>query len=221
MGGQAPTDTYKCICTYPNGFKFVSMGTVVGHNARGKGQRVGNTLMSRWRKIMMSKGFDDFSDSRVELLGGDFEVSFRVSVKHPNRKALEPLVRECATASVSMAQGGMVMPGKVDNVVSAFMLLKKKSEVPCYVDVGNGPVKCEVVTNGGFVESASKKVVAVEAASPSGATVKTKLRHLCFARSGDKADAANIGLIARKPEYLPVLRHQVTTERVRMFFNQI
>jgi len=216
--GLPPTDTYKCICTYPHGFKFVSIGTVVGHEARGKAQRVGNTLLTRWQKIVKENGHDDFSESRVEVLGGDFEVTLRISVKHSNRKALEPLTRECAAASVSMAQGGMVGPGSVSPVVSAFLLLKKKKEVASYIDIGNGPVACEVKTNGGFVESASARVVAVKPEAPTGPTVKTKLRALCWARSGDKADAANIGLIARRPEFLPVLRHQVTPERVRMFF---
>merc|ERR1712178_509289 len=174
--------------------------------------------MTRWRNMVLANGHSDFTDSRVECFGGDFEVQFRMSVKHPNRKALEPLVRECATASVSMAQGGMVAPGTISPVVGCFMLLKKKSEVPSFYDSGSGPVEVKVKTDGGFVDSASKRVVAVPAAAPTGALVKTKLRHLCWARSGDKADAANIGIIARKPEYLPVLRHQITPERVRMFF---
>jgi hypothetical protein len=216
--GSPPTDTYKCICTYPNGFKFVSSGTVTGHDARSKGQRIGYTLMTRWKNMVIANGHDDFSETRVESFGGDFENSFKISVKHSNRKALEPLIRECASASVSMAQGGMVMPGAIQPIVSAFMLLKKKSEVQSFFDVGNGPVKCEVRSDGGFVQSASLTVKAVEAAAPTGAVVKTKLRNLCWARSGDKADAANIGLISRRLEYLPVLRHAVTTERVRMFF---
>jgi hypothetical protein len=216
--GALPTDTYKCICTYPNGFKFVSQGTVVGHDARSKGQRIGHSLLTRWKKMVVGNGQPDFTESRVEVFGGDFETSFRISVKHSNRKALEPLVRECATATVSMAQGGMVMPGSITPVVSVYMLLKKKTEVPSYFDIGNGQLKCEVKTDGGFVESASRKVVAVDAAAPTGSIVKTKLRHLCWARSGDKADAANIGLIARRPEYLAVLRHAVTPERVRAFF---
>merc|ERR1711972_344569 len=83
---------------------------------------------------------------------------------------------------------------------------------------GEGPVACEVRSDGGFVQSASAKVVPVQAEAPAGPTVRTKLRNLCWARSGDKGDAANIGLIARKPEYLPFLRHAVSTERVRMFF---
>ncbi|MNT07323.1 hypothetical protein D3C72_1420230 [compost metagenome] len=40
------------------------------------------------------------------------------------------------------------------------------------------------------------------------------LIRLAWGRSGDKGDTSNIGLIARKPEYLPLLRKQVSSERV-------
>ncbi len=48
--------------------------------------------------------------------------------------------------------------------------------------------------------------------------MKIQLLKLAHARSGDKGDTANIGLIALKPEYYPVLREQVTAERVKAHF---
>jgi hypothetical protein len=50
---------------------------------------------------------------------------------------------------------------------------------------------------------------------------KIKLVHLAHARSGDKGDTANIGLIALKPEYYPLLVEQVTAERVKAHFKAI
>lgn len=47
---------------------------------------------------------------------------------------------------------------------------------------------------------------------------KRKLIDLAHARSGDKGDTTNIGLIARKPEYYPVLVREVTAERVKQHF---
>ncbi|HYK83201.1 MAG TPA: hypothetical protein VEU55_08675 [Gemmatimonadales bacterium] len=44
------------------------------------------------------------------------------------------------------------------------------------------------------------------------------LRELAHARSGDKGDTANVGLIALKPEYYPLLRRQVTAARVARHF---
>jgi hypothetical protein len=46
----------------------------------------------------------------------------------------------------------------------------------------------------------------------------TKLAH---ARSGDKGDTANIGLIALKDEYYPILVREVTAERVKAHFKGI
>ena len=45
-----------------------------------------------------------------------------------------------------------------------------------------------------------------------------RLLELAHARSGDKGDTANVGLIARKPEHYPVLVKQVTAARVARHF---
>lgn len=45
-----------------------------------------------------------------------------------------------------------------------------------------------------------------------------RLLDIAHARSGDKGDTANIGLIARKPELYPVLVEQVTAARVARHF---
>jgi hypothetical protein len=50
---------------------------------------------------------------------------------------------------------------------------------------------------------------------------RAQLRQIAHARSGDKGDCANIGLIALRPEYYPVLVEQVTTERVKEYFREL
>lgn len=47
---------------------------------------------------------------------------------------------------------------------------------------------------------------------------KIKLIEIAHARSGDKGDGCNIGVIARKPEFYPVLKEKVTVERVAEHF---
>jgi hypothetical protein len=47
---------------------------------------------------------------------------------------------------------------------------------------------------------------------------KRKLIELAHARSGDKGDTSNIGLIARNPADYPVLLREVTPERVKEHF---
>ena len=51
------------------------------------------------------------------------------------------------------------------------------------------------------------------------ATKRTvQLRYLAHGRSGDKGDTANVGLIALKPEYYPILQKEVTAARVARHF---
>lgn len=48
--------------------------------------------------------------------------------------------------------------------------------------------------------------------------MKVQLLKIAHARSGDKGDTANIGLIALKPMYYPTLVREVTAERVKQHF---
>jgi hypothetical protein len=51
--------------------------------------------------------------------------------------------------------------------------------------------------------------------------VKISLLKLAHARSGDKGDTANVGLIALKDEYYPVIAREVTAARVKAHFGPI
>lgn len=47
---------------------------------------------------------------------------------------------------------------------------------------------------------------------------RVRLIEIAAARSGDKGDGCNIGVIARKPEYYPILKKQLTVEKVKKHF---
>jgi hypothetical protein len=51
--------------------------------------------------------------------------------------------------------------------------------------------------------------------------MRVRLLDIAHARSGDKGDTANIGLIALKPELYPVMVSEVTADRVRRHFKGI
>lgn len=50
---------------------------------------------------------------------------------------------------------------------------------------------------------------------------RIQLVHLAHARSGDKGDTANVGVIAYEPEHYPLLVEQLTPERVKEFFGEM
>ena len=51
--------------------------------------------------------------------------------------------------------------------------------------------------------------------------MKIPLVKLAHARSGDKGDTANVGLIALRAEYYPILVREVTAERVKEHFRGV
>jgi hypothetical protein len=51
--------------------------------------------------------------------------------------------------------------------------------------------------------------------------MKVRLLKLAHARSGDKGDTANVGLIALRDEFYPLLVKEVTAERVKQHFTGI
>jgi hypothetical protein len=54
-----------------------------------------------------------------------------------------------------------------------------------------------------------------------GPTRTVPLRWLARGRSGDKGNTANIGILARSPELVPVLRAQLTADRVKQFLTHL
>ena len=51
--------------------------------------------------------------------------------------------------------------------------------------------------------------------------MKVQLVKLAHARSGDKGDTANVGLIALRDEFYPILVREVTVDRVKKHFKGI
>ena len=56
---------------------------------------------------------------------------------------------------------------------------------------------------------------------PQGRTQTLPLLRLAWGRSGDKGDTANIGIIARRPEFLPLLRAQLTPAAVKQYLSHL
>jgi len=50
---------------------------------------------------------------------------------------------------------------------------------------------------------------------------RVQLVHLAHARSGDKGDTANVGVIAYDPAHYALLREQLTPERVKAHFDDM
>ncbi len=50
---------------------------------------------------------------------------------------------------------------------------------------------------------------------------RIQLRHIAHARSGDKGDSSNVGLLANNKEAYEIIKREVTPERVKEHFKSI
>ena len=177
----------------------------------------------------------DFSATHVEALGAEAsygggsrardtrEVLLRLVVEHQDRDALEIFARELGSVGISFAPGttgiysGRPKPTPVVRLFTFF--IDKASLRPPAVQVGDR-ARFDVVVpvEGGYVDG--QAVEAPDVAVSADATVEVDLLSLAYARSGDKGDSSNIAVIARKPEYVPILRRELTPERVAQHFAQ-
>jgi Acyclic terpene utilisation family protein AtuA len=236
--GGPPTAQYKVSATYQDGWRCVALVSIVGIDAAAKAEKTAAAILGRTRGVFRARNLPDFAATHVEVLGaeasfgpqsrarGSREVVLRLVADHPQREALELFAREIAPAGTSWAPGTTGFMGgrpSVQPVVKLFTFLIDKSAVPPpRVQVGDAaPVAVAVPTHGGFVAKPNGVPTSVEPVPSDGPTIEVPLIRLAYARSGDKADTANIAVIARKPEYLPLIRRELTPARVAAHFSHL
>lgn len=226
--GRAPTPTFKVSATMMDGYRVVAQLTIVGIDAARKARRTGEALIERGRTLLSRLGYSDFSATNTELVGTESaygphakglesrEVTLRLAVTHQDKRALEIFSREFAAPATSWSPGttgsGSGRPS-VSPVLRQFAFLIDKSRVMPNVRFGEHSIDIPLPTPSpqtapAILEELSHDCIDV----PS--MIEVPLIRLAYGRSGDKGDISNIGLIARRPEWLSLIRTQVTPERV-------
>lgn len=230
--GRAPGDTYKGNATWQDGYQISLMMAIRGIDAPAKARKTADALLARTRRMLAERQLGDYSETVVELLGCEShygpharalptrEVVLRIGARHANAKALAFLQRECASAGTSMAAGTRSsFSGRVEiqPVVKVFSFLVPKDAVPMTVELDQRRVALSIAAESAPAQPV-EPVDIPGASVPDGVRVPRPLVTLACARSGDKGDDENIGVIARRPEYLGLLREQLTPEAVRAYF---
>jgi hypothetical protein len=232
--GRAPTDQAKASLTYADGFRAMSLFMIGGIDAGAKARRTGAAMLARMRRHCAARGWPDFTESSVEAIGAEDtygaqarlsarEVMLKVGVRHPLKDALELFSREVAPMALMSAPAITGFTGgrpKVQPVVRLFSCLVPKSQLGVSIDMGTRSVAAPQLA-GKPLDLATLPAVggplpAAEAFARGMRTVP--LVQLAWGRSGDKGDSANIGIIARRPEFLPFIRAAITEEAVARWF---
>jgi hypothetical protein len=235
--GRPPTDLYKVSATYQDGYKAIATVSIVGPEAAAKAERTGEALIARARLAFDEQGLPDFTATHIEALGAEAsygpasraraarEVLLRLVVVHPDRRALDIFARELGSVGISFAPGTTgIYSGrpKPTPQIRLFTLFIDKAKLghPT-VSIGDDRFEVEIPTGfAGGAQAASPPTESVSDDAPAALpSVEVPLMRVALARSGDKGDSANIAIIARDPAYVPVLRREVTAERMAEHFS--
>jgi len=229
--GRAPTPGYKVSATYADGYRATGQLTVVGFDADRKAQRTAEAILERTRELFRRLGLPDYSATHIETLGSayafgphqprvpHFESVMWLAVTHAHKPALEIFAREIAPAATSWAPGTTGAGGRpgVVPAIKQFAFLLDKSRVRPSVTWSGGE-RVAVNVPAGVpcdVQPAPRQNVATVPMSEPACEVP--LIALAYARSGDKGDTSNIGVMARRPEDFPLLQAQLTEDAVAAY----
>jgi hypothetical protein len=213
--GLAPGPQYKVSAAYMDGFRCAGQLTIVGIDAAKKAKRTGEAILERTRELFAQQGLADYTRTNIEVLGGASEAVMRVAVMHAQKAALELFAREIAPAGTSWSPGTTGADGrpKVVPAIKQHAFLIDKARLRPRVVIGEESFDVPVPAGQAAVP-APRDASAPPVAAVDGETIEVPLVRVAWARSGDKGDTSNIGVIARRAEWLPHLRAQLTEERV-------
>ncbi len=228
--GNPPPESYKVSATFSDGYRATAMLTIIGREAKAKAERTGDAILTRVRRIFRARNLADFSATDVEILGAEAaygphgrahetrEVVLKLAVSHPDKAALEIFGREISPAGTSWAPGTTGFSGrpKAQPKVAMFSFLAPKETAMPRLTVDEQAFPFDAPTAGALPKPAPAATYGNDLPQvPAGARIAVPLIALAYARSGDKGDSANIGVIARRREFIALIREEVTQTRVK------
>ncbi|MFW1924074.1 acyclic terpene utilization AtuA family protein [Acinetobacter geminorum] len=232
--GQAPTTQYKVSATYPDGYRVLVSFLIAGREAPQKAQVIADAILTKCERVLAMRSVPPFSEKSVEILGiestygkhaqtlNSREVVVKIAVKHMFKEACMFFASEIAQASTGMAPALAGIVGgrpKASPVIKLFSFLIDKDQVNVEIDFEGNRYPVEIPR--GTSTEQFPNLGAGESVVYQGNEIEVPLIEIAHARSGDKGNHSNIGVIARKAEYLPWIRAALTEQAVASYMQHV
>jgi hypothetical protein len=230
--GRAPGRKYKVCATWVDGFRLVGSFFMAGPRSADKARASINAWVSRTRNVFEAKKWGDYRRVSIEIAGAEDtygphsrqqntrEVMGKFGLHHDNKKALVFASMEMAYLATSGPPAmsgfgaGRARPQPLMRVHSTKI---DKAKVPVKVQLGGQIIIDKCYDNETSDHTPTPSLREILSPDMSLEMQSVSLESLVFARSGDKGDNANIGLICRKSSYLPYVEQQVTAVAVKRY----
>ena len=230
--GRAPTDSYKACATWQNGYRGGHLFGFYGIDAEKKATVFAKTALARASAALKTANALDFSETSVEILGSESqfgaarqvgparEVNAKIAVRHPEAGGVALFLKEATGLGLSAPPGLSGFAGarpKPSPVMALFSFLMPKDRVRVTITDNDGNVETGAQSEFTARPAPARPTAPIIPVSEGG-KCRVPVIRLAFARSGDKGDNANIGVIPRRPECLPWLWHGLDEPAIRTIF---
>ena len=235
--GRPAPDTYKVSATYADQFRGGTYMTFYGIDADRKARALGEAVFAAAGNAFKAFDMPAFSETSIEILGteshygqfsevdGSREVVMKIAAKHPDMMGIGIMLKEAVGLGLATPPGLSGFAGSRPSpspVVRLFSCLIPRSQVRVQILLGEQTIACDEV-HGEALDIGNIPRPATPAAESYEDMVEVPLIALAWGRSGDKGNKANIGIIARDPQYLPyicnTLTEQLVTDRFAHFLD--
>ena len=225
--GRGVPAQYKTSMTWADGWRAGMIGFYVGARAAEKARIFADEAIQRARRKLSKMGAPDYVDVCVEVVGDEShwgeaaryvrsrEVAVKVACRHADRRATDLLMRELAGVGLGAPAGFCAFAGtrpKSSPVIRLFSILADRDLVDIQIHTADQSQSfLDSVAATETPADAGAESIDIEAlADESAEQIEVPLERLAWARSGDKGDKANIGVMARKREYFPWIAAALT-----------
>ncbi|MCG7521828.1 acyclic terpene utilization AtuA family protein [Ruegeria sp. Ofav3-42] len=227
--GRAPTGQLKVSATWADGYRAGMTFLMNGRDARQKAEVFAQAALDRARNVLRQTGAPDYRDVSFEAFGGrpgdsDYEeISFKAAVKHDDARAVGLFLREMTGAALAAPPGLHIFTGggrpKPSPVVALFSFLVPNDTLTYRLTVGGEEVAYDPPNVTPQETVGAQRDVPDPTVEDAADWVPRPLEDLAWARSGDKGDKANVGVIARHATYMPFIWSALTNDKVADVFS--
>lgn len=225
--GRAPPSTFKACAQVVDGYKITGLVFIGGRNAVSKARRFGDDFIRRAERVLDRDSSAGLRGVDIEILGAEStyglhartrdtrEVVVKIALHHDSPRALGGIVRELGSFGMAvpgLTAGGQGLPKPTPLVrLRSYLVPRDRFHPTIWLD--GETVRYQEPA----VPTSSQPVSEGELFAepfPVDDPVELPLIAIAHARSGDKGADANIGVRARHPDFLPLLRHQLSAQVV-------
>ena len=233
--GFPPTKYYKNSATYMDGYRAIGTLVIGGKDAFKKGEIIANAVIKKCSSIFKENKIGNFSKTSFDIIGSNSiygpeknnlktkEIVLRIVAAHLHKEALIIFSKELAQAVTGMTAGVINYLGgrpRVSPSIHLFSFLLPKDQIKIKMRMNK-----KVVSIPSYTPEESKR----EQKDFSSKTKKILFKKdyliplisLAYARSGDKGNHANIGIIARKKDYFNFIDSELNPSTISQFFSHV